>query len=420
MSSRIAEVRGALALDSRGSPTVKARVVTEGGAVGTAIAPSGASKSVKEAVELRDGGTRWAGRGVGIAIANINEVIAPRLKGIDAREQRFIDRAMIALDGTPDKSRLGGNAIVAVSLAVAKAAAAQLNVPLYSYLGGVRSRVLPTPFMNVINGGAHAGNELSFQEFMIVPVGADAFSEALRIAVEVYYVLKAYLKEKYGKGAVNVGDEGGFAPPMRRNEEALEALMQSIKRAGYSESHVLLGIDAAASQFYSNGSYLVDGRELSAGELRDLYLEVLSRYPIVYLEDPYEEGDFASFAELTSRVKRALIVGDDLYSTNLKYLRRGLEVRATNAALLKVNQAGTLSESIDFYELARGSGLRVVVSHRSGDSEDSFIADLAVALGSPIKTGAPARGERTAKYNRLLEIEEELGGTAEYLGSNFV
>ncbi|MEN2999495.1 MAG: phosphopyruvate hydratase, partial [Acidilobaceae archaeon] len=377
MSTRIAEIKGMLALDSRGSPTVKAKVITEGGAIGAAIAPSGASKSVKEAVELRDGGARWAGRGVGMAIASINEVIAPKLKGVDAREQRLVDRVMIALDGTEDKSRLGGNAIVAVSIAVAKAAAAQLGIPLYSYLGGVRSHLLPTPFMNVINGGAHAGNELSFQEFMIVPVGADEFSEALRIAAEVYYALKNYLRDKYGKSAVNVGDEGGFAPPMRRNEEALEALMQSVKKAGYSDSHVLLGIDAAASQFFLEGSYRVDGRELRAGELRELYLDIVARYPIAYLEDPFEERDFASFLELTRRASKVLIVGDDLYSTNVKYLRRGLEQSSTNAALLKVNQAGTLSESLDFYELARSSGLRVVVSHRSGDSEDSFIADLA-------------------------------------------
>lgn len=416
MSYSIRSVRGVLAIDSRGNPTVKAIVETEGGAVGKAIAPSGASKSSKEAIELRDGGRAWGGKGVMRAIAAINETIAPRLKGLDVRGQPFIDETLIALDGTPNKSRLGANAVVAVSMAVAKAAAAQAGLPLYRYLGGVGANVLPLPLMNIINGGVHAGNELSFQEFLIATHGAESFVEAMKIAVEIYGSLRSLLKERYGKGSINVGDEGGFAPPMRRSEEALDAIMTAIKQAGH-EGRVALGIDAAADQFYSGGSYLVDGKSLSAGELLDLYVDLASRYPIVYIEDPFQEDDLASFAQLTAKIgNRVLVVGDDLYATNVEHLRKGIEARATNAALLKVNQIGTVSEAIEFHRLASSSGMRVIVSHRSGDTEDDFIADLAVALGGLIKTGAPARGERTAKYNRLLEIEQELWPACSYAG----
>jgi enolase len=417
----IAYVRGSLALDSRGSPTVRVSVRLEGGGVGVALAPSGASRGLREAVEVRDGGVRWGGRGVGIAIARVNEVIAPRLRGVDARNQSYIDGILIALDGTPNKANLGSNATTPTSVAVAKAAASQSELPLYSYLGGVGARTLPVPLMNIINGGVHAGNELSFQEFMVAPVGFDSFKEALRAGVEVYMSLKGYLRDRYGLSSTNVGDEGGFAPPMRFVEEALDALVKAVERAGYKVgSDVLLGVDVAANQLYDGREavYKVDGRRLSAGELLDYYLDLTSRYPIAYIEDPFMEDDMESTARLTGRLAgRALIVGDDLYATNPRILARGLELKATNAALLKVNQVGTLTEALDYARLALGNGLKVVVSHRSGDTEDPFIADLAVALNtSLIKTGAPARGERTAKYNRLLEIEEELGPTAVYPG----
>ena len=417
----IAYVRGSLALDSRGHPTVRVSVRLEGGGVGVAFAPSGASRGLKEAVEVRDGGVRWGGRGVGIAIAKVNEVIAPRLRGVDARNQSYVDGILIALDGTPNKSNLGSNATTPTSVAVAKAAASQSGLPLYSYLGGVSARTLPVPLMNIINGGVHAGNELSFQEFMVAPVGFDSFAEALRAGVEVYMSLKSYLRDRYGLSSTNVGDEGGFAPPMRFVEEALEALVKAVEMAGYKAgSDVLLGIDVAANQLYDGreASYKVDGRRLSAGELLDYYVDLTSRYPIAYIEDPFMEDDMESTARLTGKLAgRALVVGDDLYATNPRILARGLELKATNAALLKVNQVGTLTEALDYARLALSNGLKVVVSHRSGDTEDPFIADLAVALNSGlIKTGAPARGERTAKYNRLLEIEEELGPTAVYPG----
>ncbi len=414
-------MKGSLALDSRGSPTVKVLVKLEGGAQGVALAPSGASRGMREAVELRDGGARWGGRGVGVAIARVNEVVAPRLRGVDARLQHYVDSLLIALDGTPNKSRLGSNTTTPTSIAVAKAAASQSGLPLYSYLGGVSSRTLPVPLMNIINGGAHAGNELSFQEFMVIPAGFDSFSDALRAGVEIYMSLKGYLKERYGAGSINVGDEGGFAPPMRFVEEALEALVKAVEGAGYKAgSEVLLGLDVAANQIYDAGraTYKVDGREFSAGELLEYYLDLTARYPIVYIEDPFMEDDIKSTAKLTEKLKgKTLIAGDDLYATNPNLLAKGVEARATNAAILKVNQIGTLTEALEYARLAIGNGMKVIVSHRSGDTEDPFIADLAVALNTGlIKTGAPARSERTAKYNRLLEIEEELGPTATYPG----
>ncbi|MEM0340508.1 MAG: phosphopyruvate hydratase [Acidilobaceae archaeon] len=415
----ISKVLGLLALDSRGSPTVKALVRTKGGAEGWAIAPSGASKSAKEAVELRDGGRKWVGKGVSIALARLNDIVAPRLIGVNATNQALVDAILVALDGTENKSRLGGNVTTAVSLAVARAAASQLKLPLYKYLGGVSARVMPAPLLNVINGGAHAGNELSFQEFLIIPVGSDSFREALRIAVEVYWELKKLLKERYGSSAINVGDEGGFAPPMKKVEEALNSLVEAVKRAGYSEnSDFFLGIDVAASQLKGDKGYLIDEKVFEREELIEFYADLVSRYPIAYIEDPLSEDDFEGFAELVKKLgKRVLVCGDDLYATRADRLEAGLKAKATTAALLKVNQVGTLTEAIEFAELAKSEGVKIVVSHRSGDSEDSFIADLAVALRAPlIKTGAPARGERTAKYNRLLEIEEELGPQAKYIG----
>lgn len=419
---RIADVKARWILDSRGNPTVEVEVVTEGGGFGRAAAPAGASKGKHEALELRDGGSKFHGKGVERAVFNVNNVIGPRLRGIDSRKQRLIDTIMCRLDGTPNKSRLGANAIVATSLAVAKAAAATAGVPLYEYLGGASGTVvMPVPLLNIINGGAHAGNELSFQEFMIVPVGADSFAEALRIAVEVYHELKSFLVEKYGKSAVNVGDEGGYAPPMRSNREALDALVEATRRAGYEPgADVVYGLDAAADHFYDEkrGVYVVDGRELSGEELLDYYVSLVGEYPVRSIEDPFYEEDFELFAALTRKIgSSVLIVGDDLYVTNVERLRRGIAAGATNAALLKVNQVGTLTEAVDYYRVAVNNAMRVIVSHRSGETEDTTIAHLAVGLRTGfIKTGAPARGERTAKYNELLRIEEYAAGDAVYPG----
>ena len=416
----IASVSGRWILDSRGNPTVEAEVVTIGGGYGSAAVPAGASKGRHEALELRDGGKEFRGRGVSKAVENINEVIAKEIVGLDAREQRKIDETMIRLDGTPNKSKLGANAILAVSLAVAKAAANTYGIPLFQYLGGALARVLPVPLMNVINGGKHAGNELRIQEFMIVPVGADSFREALRIGCEVYYELKERLKAKYGKSAINVGDEGGFAPPMRESREALDALMEAIKGAGYEPgSDVVLALDAAATEFYdpSDGKYEIDGRKLSRDELLDYYARLVEEYPIVSIEDPFQEDDFEGFKLAVERLQGLQIVGDDLFVTNITRLSKGIDMGAANALLLKVNQIGTLSEAVDAAFKAMRNGYNVIVSHRSGETEDVTIAHLAVALNAgQIKTGAPARGERTAKYNELLRIEDYLGDSAFYPG----
>lgn len=417
----IEDVRARMILDSRGNPTVEAEVVTRGG-FGRAAAPAGASKGLHEAIELRDGGKEFNGKGVSRAIYNVNNIIAPRLRGLDSRKQRLIDFIMCQLDGTPNKSRLGANAIVAVSLAVAKAAADTAGVPLYEYLGGAGGTfILPAPLLNIINGGAHAGNELTFQEFMIVPVGADTFAEAIRIAAEVYHMLKQVLKDRYGAIAVNAGDEGGYAPPMKNNREALDALREAVSRAGYTPGNeVLFALDAAASHFYDaeKNVYIVDGRPLSRDELLEYYVSLVNEYPIASIEDPFYEEDFEAHAELTRRIgNRVLIVGDDLYVTNLERLKKGIEHSASNAALLKVNQIGTLTEAMDYARAAMYNGMRVIVSHRSGETEDTTISHIAVGLRAGfIKTGAPARGERTAKYNELLRIEEELAGDAIYAG----
>ncbi len=419
---RIASVRGRMILDSRGNPTVEAEVVTEGGGVGRAAAPAGASRGKHEAVELRDGGRAWGGMGVERAVKIVNEVIGPALVGLDSRKQREIDALMVSLDGSPDKSVLGGNSIVAVSLAVAKAAAATAGLPLYRYLGGPSAYTLPVPLLNVINGGVHAGNNLSFQEFMIVPVGADSFRDALRIAVEVYKELRKVLVEKYGKLAVNVGDEGGYAPPMSLNREALDALVDAIKRAGYEPgSDVVLALDVAASQLYDEkkGVYRVDGRELDRTGMIEYLLEILDSYPVRSVEDPLYEEDFEGFAEFTREATKrgVLVVGDDLYTTNPERLEKGIEVRASTAILVKVNQVGTLTEALEVVRMAHAAGMKAIISHRSGETEDTTISHIAVGLSTGlIKTGAPARGERTAKYNELLRIEEELGSEAYYPG----
>ncbi|MEM0493951.1 MAG: phosphopyruvate hydratase [Thermofilum sp.] len=415
----IASVKGRWVLDSRGNPTVEAEVVTRGGGLGRAIVPSGASTGKHEALELRDGGREFQGKGVRKAVENINSIIAKEIVGMDARMQSSVDRRMIDLDGTRNKSHLGANAILAVSLATAHAAANTYAMPLYRYLGGVSARTLPVPLMNVLNGGKHAGNELKIQEFMIVPVGAGSFSEALRIGAEVYYSLKKHLAEKYGVGAVNVGDEGGFAPPMRETREALDALIAAIKAAGYDPgTDVALALDAAASNFYDEKRqvYVIDSRELDKSKLMEFYERLVDEYPIISIEDPLQEEDFEGFAELTRSLK-IQVVGDDIFVTNVERFTRGIEKGAANALLLKVNQIGTLTEALEAAYLAFNRNYSVVVSHRSGETEDSTISHVAVALNTgQIKTGAPARGERTAKYNELLRIEEELGTWARYPG----
>ena len=404
-------------LDSRGNPTVEAEVTVRGHRI-TAIAPSGASTGTWEAHELRDGGDRYGGKGVLKAVENVRGEIAKRIVGMDPADQRAVDEAMIELDGTENKKRLGGNATVAVSLAVARAGALAEGVPVYEHIGGDHV-TLPVPMLNIINGGKHAGGDLRIQECMIIPAGAPSFSECLRMSSEVYMHLKSILKAKYGAGAINIGDEGGFAPPLNTVDEALSTIVDAVSDAGYTPGRdVYLAIDAASSEFFKDGVYDVDGMRLSAGELADHYVELTKAHPLISIEDPFFEDDFETTAELTRKIgSHVQIVGDDLFVTNSRRLARGIEQGAANALLLKVNQIGTVTESGDAARLSFDNGYNVVVSHRSGESEDTTIADLSVGWGSgEIKTGAPARGERTAKYNRLLRIEEELGSRARFPG----
>ncbi len=404
-------------LDSRGNPTVEAEV-TVGGHRIAAIAPSGASTGSWEALELRDGGKRYGGKGVTKAVENVRTKIASRIVGMDPTDLRAVDEAMIELDGTENKSNLGGNATVAVSLAVARAGAMCNGIPVYEHIGGDHV-TLPVPMLNIINGGKHAGGNLKIQECMIIPAGASSFSDCLRMSSEVYMHLKSILKSKYGAGAINIGDEGGFAPPLNTVDEALSVICDAVSDAGYAPGKdVFLAIDAASSEFYKDGRYDVDGMSLSPGELLDHYVELVGSHPLVSIEDPFFEDDFETTAEFTRKVgKHVQVVGDDLFVTNSKRLARGIEQGAANALLLKVNQIGTVTESGDAAALSFKNGYNVVVSHRSGESEDTTIADLSVGWGSgEIKTGAPARGERTAKYNRLLRIEEELGSKAVFPG----
>ncbi|MBR4225594.1 MAG: phosphopyruvate hydratase [Candidatus Methanomethylophilaceae archaeon] len=404
-------------LDSRGNPTVEAEV-TVGGHRIAAIAPSGASTGSWEALELRDGGKRYGGKGVTKAVENVRTKIASRIVGMDPTDLRAVDEAMIELDGTENKSNLGGNATVAVSLAVARAGAMCNGIPVYEHIGGDHV-TLPVPMLNIINGGKHAGGNLKIQECMIIPAGASSFSDCLRMSSEVYMHLKSILKSKYGAGAINIGDEGGFAPPLNTVDEALSVICDAVSDAGYAPGKdVFLAIDAASSEFYKDGRYDVDGMSLSPGELLDHYVELVGSHPLVSIEDPFFEDDFETTAEFTRKVgKHVQVVGDDLFVTNTKRLARGIEQGAANALLLKVNQIGTVTESGDAAALSFKNGYNVVVSHRSGESEDTTIADLSVGWGSgEIKTGAPARGERTAKYNRLLRIEEELGSKAVFPG----
>ncbi len=415
----IVRVHAREVLDSRGYPTVEAEVELESGARGRAMVPSGASTGTHEALELRDGDRRYGGKGVLRAVSHVNERIAPELIGMDALDQEAVDRAMLELDGTPNKSNLGANAILAVSLATARAAAEALGLSLYRYLGGVQGVVLPVPMMNVLNGGKHADNRVDFQEFMIVPLGFSRFSEALRAGAEVFHTLKGVLKAK--GYSTNVGDEGGFAPDLKGNQEAVELLLEAIERAGYTPGQeVALALDLAATEFYREGRYHLEGegRALTSEEMVEFLADWVERYPIRSIEDPLAEDDWEGWRRITERLGgKVQLVGDDLFVTNPKRLERGIGEGVANAILVKVNQIGTLSETLETVRLAHRSGYRAVISHRSGETEDAFIADLAVALNTgQIKTGSLARSDRLAKYNQLLRIEEELGPAARYLG----
>jgi len=417
----IIDIKAREVLDSRGNPTIETEIIT-GGGYGSAIVPSGASTGKNEALELRDKNQRYGGKGVLNAVRNVNETITPLLIGMDIRKQREIDRIMIEEDGTENKSNLGANSILSISLAAARCAADTLNLPLYQYIGGLNTYVLPVPMMNVINGGEHAGNELDFQEFMIMPVGAKSFSEALRICAEIYHHMKKIIAKKYGKSSTNVGDEGGYAPPMKEISEPLEVIMSTIEELSYKDS-VKIALDTASSTFYDEKSkiYNAMGKKMDSGELIDLFADVSSKYPIISIEDPMAEDDFDGFVEITRKLgKKIQIVGDDLFVTNKNILSTGIKKGACNSLLLKVNQIGSLTEAIDTASLAYRNGYSVVVSHRSGETEDTMIADLAVGISSgQIKTGAPSRSERCAKYNRLLRIEEYMGQSAVYAGKTF-
>ena len=416
MASRISEVRARQVLDSRGDPTVEVDVVLESGAFGRAALPSGASTGAFEAVELRDGdASAWGGKGVARAVQNVEEELAPRLRGFDAADQRAVDARMIELDGTPNKARLGANAILGCSLAVAKAGAEESGVSLYRWVGGTNAHVLPVPMLNVVNGGAHAQNALDFQEFMVVPGGAGSFAEALRIGAEVFHALKALLHER--GLATGVGDEGGFAPDLEASEAAIEVVLEAADRAGHRDA-VAVALDPAATELYDDGRYRFEGRELDGPGMAGFVADLAERFPIVSVEDGLAEDDWASWRLLTERAgDRLQLVGDDLFVTNVDRLRRGVDEGVANAILIKVNQIGTLSETLDAISLARDHAFATVISHRSGETEDTTIADLAVATNAgQIKMGAPSRGERVAKYNQLLRIEEELGEQAVYPG----
>ena len=418
--SSIEHIVGREILDSRGNPTVEVEVLLDSGATGRAAVPSGASTGQFEAVELRDGGDRFGGKGVTIALANVNGEIREELLGADALDQRGVDRALIDLDGTDNKARLGANAVLGVSLAVAKAAADELQVPLYRYVGGTNAHVLPVPMMNVLNGGAHADNNVDFQEFMVMPVGAASFSEALRWGTETYHVLKKILHDK--GLSTSVGDEGGFAPNLANNTEPIELLVEAIEAAGFTPGDdIAIALDPAVSEIFKDGAYVLEGegRQLSGAELADYWADLCDRFPIVSIEDGMDEEDWDGWAALTERLgDRVQLVGDDLFVTNSTRLERGIDLGVANSILVKVNQIGSLTETIDAVTLANRNRYTAVMSHRSGETEDATIADLAVALNcGQIKTGAPARSDRVAKYNQLLRIEEQLGHAASFPGA---
>ncbi|HUY59963.1 MAG TPA: phosphopyruvate hydratase [Solirubrobacteraceae bacterium] len=417
--SEIEHVHARQILDSRGNPTVEVELSVKSGAWGRAAVPSGASTGEFEATELRDGGDAWLGKGVSKAVENVNGEIATAVSGMDAAAQAALDRTLISLDGTPNKSRLGANAILAVSLAAAHAAAAEQRLPLWRYLGGETAQVLPVPMMNVLNGGVHADNRIDFQEFMVVPVGARTFSEALKMGAEVFHNLKKTLHDRGLSTAV--GDEGGFAPDLGSNEEALEVLMAGIRAAGYIPGEqVAIALDPASSEFYSDGAYRLEheNRTFGAPEMISYWTDVLNRYPVISLEDAMAEDDWSGWTALTAAIgERVQLVGDDVFVTNTERLKRGIDSHVANSILIKVNQIGTLTETLAAIQMAREAGYTAVISHRSGETEDVTIADLAVATGcGQIKTGAPSRSERVAKYNQLLRIEEALGSDAEYPG----
>ena len=417
--SEIIDVYAREVLDSRGNPTVEADVILESGVLGRAIVPSGASTGEREALELRDGGPRYMGKGVQKAVTNVIELIAPTITGMDATEQATIDRTMIELDGTENKGKLGANAILAVSLAVAKAAAEDAGLPLYHYLGGPNAKELPVPMMNVLNGGAHADNNVDIQEFMIIPAGASSCSEAIRIGTEVFHDLKSVLKKKGYNTAV--GDEGGFAPNLKSNEEAIQVILEAIEKAGYKPGQdVFLGLDAAASEFYENGVYDLkgEGKKKSSEEMVAFYEELIKRYPIITIEDGMSEKDWKGWKLLTNALgKKIQLVGDDIFVTNTSIFKKGIAEGIGNSILIKLNQIGTLTETLDAIEMAKRAQYTAVVSHRSGESEDATIADLAVATNAgQIKTGSLSRTDRIAKYNQLIRIEEELGDAAVYRG----
>ncbi|ALU22265.1 enolase [Corynebacterium pseudotuberculosis] len=404
-------------LDSRGNPTVEAEVFLDDGAHGIAGVPSGASTGIHEAHELRDGGDRYLGKGVLNAVNNINEEIADAVAGAEADDQRLIDQAMIALDGTENKSRLGANAILGVSMAVAKAAAESAGLPLYRYIGGPNAHLLPVPMMNIVNGGAHADSGVDVQEFMIAPIGAESFSEALRMGAEVYHSLKSVIKSK--GLSTGLGDEGGFAPSVESTKAALDLIVEAIEKAGMKPgTDIALALDVASSEFFKDGKYHFEGGEHTAEEMAKVYADLIEQYPIVSIEDPLQEDDWEGYTNLTAAIgDKVQIVGDDFFVTNPVRLQEGIDKKAANALLVKVNQVGTLTETFDAVDLAHRNGYRTMMSHRSGETEDTTIADLSVALGcGQIKTGAPARSERVAKYNQLLRIEQELGDAAVYAG----
>ncbi len=419
--SFIEHIKAREILDSRGNPTVEAEVLLDSGAVGRAAVPSGASTGENEAVELRDGDKfRYLGKGVLHAVENVNKTIANAVVGLDAFDQVTIDQTMIDLDDTPNKSKLGANAILSVSLATARAAAAELEIPLYRYLGGTNARTLPVPLMNIINGGAHADNNVDFQEFMIAPAGAPSFSEALRWGAEVFHTLKGVLKKRGYSTAV--GDEGGFAPSLKSNEEAIEVILEAITAAGYTPGEqIAIALDPASSEFFDDGSYVFkksDGRRLSSEEMVKYWVNWAKQYPIISIEDGLDQNDWTGWAAITEEIGDTIqLVGDDLFVTNTLYLERGIEEIVANSILIKVNQIGTLTETLDTIELARTNNYTAIISHRSGETEDSFIADLAVATNAgQIKTGSASRTDRIVKYNQLLRIEEELEGAARFGG----
>ncbi len=418
----IEQVQAREILDSRGNPTVEVEVILEDGAAGRAGVPSGASTGAFEAVELRDGDkNRYGGKGVLKAVDNVAEKLGDEVLGFEASDQRLLDEVMIALDGTPNKATLGANAILGVSLAVAKAAADSADLPLYRYLGGPTANVLPVPMMNILNGGSHADSNVDIQEFMIAPIGADSFADALEMGAGVYHSLKAVLK---GRGlATGLGDEGGFAPNLESNRAALDLIIEAIEKAGYTPGkHVALALDVAATEFYNkdDGSYSFEGGKKTAAEMIDYYTDLVASYPLVSIEDPLDEDDWEGWTEFTARLgDKVQVVGDDLFVTNVERLKRGIEGKSANALLVKVNQIGSLTETVDAVTMAHRNGFSTMMSHRSGETEDTTIADLAVALGcGQIKSGAPARSERVAKYNQLLRIEEDLDDAATYAGAS--